>query len=205
MGRRSVISEMKSKLDGYLSHWRNDQRFWGCRDHSGGDEQGGYYRDEASWDHSGSDIHTMKKSMEKRFQVTRQEKLRVQLPIWKRQWKEEMLMKLRAKLDDENKAVSKIGEHIYGESEFEGHEPGYKESCLKNWECHEKARLLNMIRVALSTLSAVALKLVALLSVWLMHSTAVRTLLVVALTILVVAGRLILVAALTPPAATAGS
>ena len=106
---------------------------------------------------------------------------------------------IKAKLDDENKAVSKIGEHMYGESEFEGHEPGYKESCLKNWECHEKVRLLNMIRVALSTLSAVALKLVALLSVWLMHST------VVALTILVVAGRLILVAALTPPAATAGS
>ena len=44
---------------------------------------------------------------------------------------------IKAKLDDENKAVSKIGEHMYGESEFEGHEPGYKESCLKNWECHE--------------------------------------------------------------------
>ncbi|KAK9923249.1 hypothetical protein M0R45_031679 [Rubus argutus] len=120
MGRRSVISEMKSKLDGYLSNWRNDQRLWGSRDHSGRDEVGGYYRDEASWDHSGSDIHTMTKSMEKRFQVTRQEKLRVQLPIWKRQWKEEMLMKLRPSLMMKTKLSQKLGSTC----EASKHDPG---------------------------------------------------------------------------------
>ncbi|KAK9923251.1 hypothetical protein M0R45_031681 [Rubus argutus] len=120
MGRRSfisVISEIKSKLDKYLSRWRNDQRFWGSGDHSAGDKQGGYYRGEASWDHSVSDIHTMKKILfEYGDKVPSDVAREIEGAIADLGTAMEggNADEIKAKLDDASKAVSKIGEHMYG-------------------------------------------------------------------------------------------
>lgn len=131
---------MKSKLDEYLSRWRNEQRFWGSGDHSAGDEQEGYDRGEASWDQFGSDSHTMKNILNEYGDKVPSDIAReIEGTIKDLETAMEggNADEIKAKLDDASKAVSKIGDHMYGGSEFDGHEPGFKESCLNNWECHE--------------------------------------------------------------------